>query len=116
MKILTTADILELDFMAQSDGITFEPKADKDSGEIKLSFDGKPLYSARGLQLLRKDDAGKVLGMESNAFVSIITPPKEPLDFGSRWRATGLVQVTHFVTGQGRLGVSLQVESLEQIA
>lgn len=116
MKILTDATALDLEFLATAEIESFEPKADRESGAVKTSFDGRPLYGARGLELLRRDEqTGRVNGTESGAYLSLITPPVGGVEFGRRYRATGAVQITHFVMN-GRLAVSLQVEGLEPVA
>lgn len=115
MKILTTGEALELEFIATSGIDKPQPKVDKDQNP-KFSHRGLPLLAARGLELVRKDEEGNAVGTESSVFLGLEAFPEGGITFGARYVAVGQVQVTHFVTGQNRLGVSLQVEALEQIA
>lgn len=115
MKILTTGEALELEFIATSGIDKPQPKVDKDKNP-KFSHRGLPLLAARGLELVRKDEEGNAIGTESNIFLGLESFPEEGIKFGARYVAAGQVQVTHFVTGTNRLGVSLQIEALEQIA
>lgn len=115
MKILTTGDALTLEFIATSGIDKPQPKVDKDKNP-KFSHRGRPLLTARGLELVRKDEQGNAIGTETNVFLGLENFPEGGIKFGERYIATGQVLVTHFVTGTNRLGVSLQIESLEQIA
>lgn len=114
MRVLTDSNLFDLELSAQADAITFQPKKNQDD-EIKKSLEGKTLYGAKGLVILSKDTDGSIKGIEQNAYFSVVTPPTEPVTFGSRWRAKGYILVTHFQMN-GKLAVSIEIEELEQIA
>lgn len=115
MRVLTDSTLFELELSAQADSVIFEPKANRDTGEIKKSLEGKPLYGAKGLVILSKDAEGNIQGIEPNSYFSVVTPPTEPVTFGSRWKAKGYIQVNHFRMN-GNVAVSIEIEELERIA
>lgn len=90
---------------------TFTDRATEKT-EVKTAPDGRPVFrtSLKGLTL---DDAGKPSKEEQNLTLAVI----EPCDVsaGVPMVAAGRVWVTHYVTNNNRLGVSIIAERLEPL-
>lgn len=80
-------------------------------GNPKLAPNGSPTYSTP-LKLLAVED-GVPVGEIRNASVHVCTPVD--LAFGQAYRPAGNVWITHYISGNNRLGVSVVVEKIEPV-
>lgn len=87
-----------------------KPRLDQD-GNPKLSPAGAPTFSTP-LKLLALED-GVPVGEVRNASVHLCTPVD--LVFGQAYRPAGKVWITHYISGNNRLGVSVVVEKIEPL-
>ncbi len=87
-----------------------KPRLDSE-GNPKLSPAGAPTY-ATPLKLLAVED-GNPVGEVRNASVHLCTPVD--LVFGQTYKPAGQVWVTHYISGNNRLGVSVVVEKIEPV-
>ena len=87
-----------------------KPRLDGD-GNPKVAPNGAPTYSTP-LKLLALED-GVPVGEVRNASVHVCTPTD--LTFGQAYKPAGQVWITHYISGNNRLGVSVIVERIEAV-
>lgn len=111
MKLTIPAKQLPLKFMGLSEEDSQAPKKEYGTDEQKLDENGKPLYTARGLQAIALDESGNPTGADKS--VSLNIRSTAPVKFGEIYVLTGNVTVTHYVGGNGRMAVSITADGFE---
>lgn len=114
MKITTDAKNLDVQFLSMSREDVLPPKKDQE-GNQKTDDKGNPLFAARGLKAVRMFD-GVPTGSDDSVTVAVRNQPQGGLSFGQVYRLAGAVTVTHYVAGNGRLGVSITADGIASTA
>lgn len=112
MKLTVDASQLDIPFMAMESAAQMSEKKDFNTGSQKTTEDGKGLYAARGLKAIQMRD-GMPSGSDDSVSLALVNPA--PITFSRLYKLTGTATITHYVQGNGRLGVSIVADGITEM-